>query len=439
MVGEAYHINGKDGDRVDGDGSGPQSLRRHKAHSGLPLQRSRGSPLRYGREIKEVPMTSARVLGLTAAAFFGLAALGRSQDMSGLMNLMRPPNLPGMQLDLEEGSGAESQLGPVSLTFAIIGEETVDGQDGHWVEARLEGVQSLQGKMIFKMLLVGSVKDLQSKRMIVQLPGWPPIEPSPSQIRRYGLEFDTTQRASDASPAVQLVSSNERVTVPAGSFDCQHFRMTIQGKPAEYWTSPAAHAWGMVSMKVDGREIWTLKRVLEGEKSQILGEPKHMSDEQLEAFIQAHPLQGSSQAPAHPVQPPPQTQPFLPAAPNPQLGVLGNPQTSPLVQSYLVVHFGLATTGNWATDYCVGAMTIQNGVLAYRAVKGTHPLHAFDFPLGSIKEIKKNGLFGSAYQAFHVRMKTGETANFALLDETGQRFLNPGQLLAAVNAGLQGK
>jgi hypothetical protein len=348
-----------------------------------------------------------------------------------------------MQLDLEEGSGAEYQLGPVSLTFAIVGEENVDGQDGHWLEARLEGVQSLQGKMIFKMLLVGSVKDPRSKRMIVQLPGWPPIEPSPSQIKRYGLEFDTTQRASDATPAVQLVSSNERVTVPAGSFDCQHFRMTIQGKPAEYWTSPGAHAWGMVSMKVEGREIWTLKRVLEGEKSQIQGEPKQMSDEQLETFAQAHPLQGSSQAPAPPVQAPPvqlptQTQPFPLTTPNPQ-GVLGNPQTNPLGQSYLVVHFGLATTGNWATDYCVGVMTIQNGVLAYRAVKGTHPLHAFDYPLGSIKEIKKNGLLGSAYQAFHVRMKTGEAANFALLDETGQRFLNPFQLLAAVNAGMQGK
>jgi len=394
-------------------------------------------------------MTSARVLGLTAAAFFGLAALGRSQDMSGLMNLMRPPNLPGMQLDLDEGSGAEYQGGSLSLTFAIIGEENVDGQDGHWLEARLEGVPSLQGELIFKILMVGSVKDLQSKRTIVQLPGWPPIEASPSQIRRYGLEFDKTQRASDAPPAAQLVSPNERVTVPAGSFDCQHFRITIQGKSTDYWTSSSAHAWGMVSLKVEGREIWTLKRVLEGEKSQILGEPKQMSDEQLEAFAQTHPLQGLSQAPASPVpatpvpappvQPPPQTQPFPLTTPNPQQGVLGNPHTNPLVQSYLVVHFGLATTGNWATDYCVGVMTIQDGVLTYRAVKGTHPLHAFDFPLGSIKEIKKNGLFGSAYQAFHVRMKTGETANFALLDETGQRFLNPGQLLAAVNAGLQGK
>lgn len=384
-------------------------------------------------------MTSARFLGLTVAAFFGLAALGRSQDMSGLTNLMRPPNLPGMQLDLDEGSGAEYQRGPLSLTFAIVGEENVDGQDGHWLEARLEGVPSLQGELIFKILMVGSVKDLQSKRMIVQLPGWPPIEPSPSQIRRYGLEFDTTQRESATLPAAQLVSPDERVTVPAGSFDCQHFRMTVQGKSADYWITPSVHAWGMVSMKIEGREILTLERVLEGEKSKIQGEPRQMSDEQLEAFAQSHPLHGSSQAQAPPVQPPPQTQPFPLTTPNPQQGVLGNPQTNPLAQSYLVVHFGLATTGNWATDYCVGVMTIQNGVLAYRAVKGTHPLHAFDFPLGSIKEIKKNGLVGSAYQAFHVHMKTGETVNFALLDETGQRFLNPGQLLAAVNAGMQGK
>lgn len=389
-------------------------------------------------------MTSARVLGLTATAFFGLAALGQSQDMSGLMNVIRPPNLPGMQLDLDEGSGAEYKEGPRSLTFAVVGEEIVDGQDGHWLEVRVEGLPSIQGELILKFLMVGSVKDPQSKRVIVQLPGWPPIEASPSQIKRYGLVFDTAQRASAAPPTAQLISPNERVIVPAGSFDCQHFQMTMQGKSVDYWTSPSAHAFGIVSMKVEGWEILTLKRVLEGEKSQIQGEPKQMSDEQLEAFAQAHPLQGSSPAPAPPVQappvqPPPQTQPFPLTSPNPQQGVLGNPQTNPLVLSYLVVHFGLASTGNWATDYCVGVMTIQNGVLAYRAVKGTHPLHAFDFPLGSIKEIKKNGFLGSAYQAFHVRMKTGETANFALLDETGQRFLNPEQLLAAVNAGMQGK
>ena len=114
---------------------------------------------------------------------------------------------------------------------------------------------------------------------------------------------------------------------------------------------------------------------------------------------------------------------------------VGNPGTSS-VQRFLVVHFALSSTMNWATDNCTGLLTLEKGVLRYRAVKGTHPLHSFDIPLASIKEVKKNSFMGSALQAFHVRLKTGENYDFALLDNTGQRLQSPATLVDAIHAAI---
>ncbi|HEY6290934.1 MAG TPA: caspase family protein [Terriglobia bacterium] len=109
------------------------------------------------------------------------------------------------------------------------------------------------------------------------------------------------------------------------------------------------------------------------------------------------------------------------------------------VQRFPVVHFALATTMDWATDNCSGWMTIENGVLHYRAVKGTHPLHSFDIRLDSIKEVKKNSFMGSAFQAFHIREKGGQNYNFALLDSSLQQVQNPGSLINAIQTAIQGK
>jgi len=118
-----------------------------------------------------------------------------------------------------------------------------------------------------------------------------------------------------------------------------------------------------------------------------------------------------------------------------QSSPVGNPGTSS-VQRFLAVHFALSSTMNWATDNCTGLMTLENRVLRYRAVKGTHPLHSFDIPLASIKEVKKNSFMGSAFQAFHVRLKTGENYDFALLDNTGQRLQSPATFLDAIHAAI---
>ncbi|HZP04113.1 MAG TPA: SHOCT domain-containing protein [Terracidiphilus sp.] len=143
---------------------------------------------------------------------------------------------------------------------------------------------------------------------------------------------------------------------------------------------------------------------------------------------------GSSAPNASPVP----AEPPLLAQPNsPGAGRTAEFPSAAQAQRYVVVHFALSTTMNWLTDNCMGWMTIENGVISYRAVKGNHGLHSFDIPLASIKEAKRNAMMGSAYQAFHIRLKTGENYDFSLLDSTGQQILNPEVLLSAIHAAMQ--
>ena len=101
---------------------------------------------------------------------------------------------------------------------------------------------------------------------------------------------------------------------------------------------------------------------------------------------------------------------------------------NPNAQRFVVGHYGATVQ-----DYCVGLMIVDDGYLRYRAVKGTHQIHSFDFPYNRIKEIKKNSVVFSMNLAFHVRMDDGELFNFSEMDPNTFRFLSPDALLNAVH------
>lgn len=111
------------------------------------------------------------------------------------------------------------------------------------------------------------------------------------------------------------------------------------------------------------------------------------------------------------------------------------PATVPAIVNaprFAVVHYG----GADAKVNCMGWMTVEAGMLRFRAVQGTDGMHSYDFPAASIKEIKKNAMIGSAYQAFHVRLNSGEVFNFSVFDPNTKTFLNADSLLLAVHADL---
>jgi hypothetical protein len=126
------------------------------------------------------------------------------------------------------------------------------------------------------------------------------------------------------------------------------------------------------------------------------------------------------------VSPPPP----MPSAVSPPMGSgISSPSINPNLPAFAVVHYGGVT----AEQMCAGWLTIDGGFVRYRAIKGTHGVHSFDFPVGQIKEVKKNAMVLSAYQAFHIRMQNGEVYNFSQVDPTSVQFMNPDRLISAVH------
>ncbi|MFZ0961555.1 MAG: PEGA domain-containing protein [Terriglobia bacterium] len=83
-------------------------------------------------------------------------------------------------------------------------------------------------------------------------------------------------------------------------------------------------------------------------------------------------------------------------------------------------------------DYCVGLMSIGNGVVYYKSDNG---VHNFEIPVHSIKEARRNGVYLVGYEAFHIRQKGGMNYNFAALNAQGVHE-SPDAILNAINSAM---
>jgi hypothetical protein len=127
-------------------------------------------------------------------------------------------------------------------------------------------------------------------------------------------------------------------------------------------------------------------------------------------------LGGVTAPPANPPQlpmpamPTPATMPSLPAA------------------TFTVAH----DHGAGGQDYCIGALAVGAGRVAYRSTNG---VHTFDFGGGEIKEAKKNAVYLMALGGFHIRLKSGPNYNFVVLNAAGQ-YQRPDELLRVIGMSM---
>jgi len=218
-------------------------------------------------------MNTIRRILLSAGAVLGLAALGSAQ---GMMGMMRAPSIPG-QFSPVVGSGATYQMtgksGEVQWTYAVVGKESVDGADGYWLEMRTEAPKG--GPMIMKQLMAVGPSGVQIKRMIIQMAGRPPME-VPVGMMAAGMGKGRGEPASPSKGVQGEKVGSESVTVPAGTFQCEHYRSTVDGKTSDVWVSTKVSPYGLVKMSSPDTTM-VLEKVLEHETSQIQGEPQKMS------------------------------------------------------------------------------------------------------------------------------------------------------------------
>jgi hypothetical protein len=207
--------------------------------------------------------------GLWAQRPHGGGGGGMFGNMPSMPGLANPTVGAGSQYHVTT-KGKESHIAMVAL-----GKEDVDGNPGFWMEMRMSSAE-LDGEMVMKTLMVTTGPQAGMKRMIMQQPGKPPIEMDGMIMNMMqGRQANPPTSGGAANGGKGELVGTEIVTVPAGTFTCQHYRNQGQHGTTDMWVSTDVTPYAMVKM-VSSDTTMELEKVLTNEKSHITGEPQKM-------------------------------------------------------------------------------------------------------------------------------------------------------------------
>ena len=217
-------------------------------------------------------MARAKIAAAIILMTLSSISMGWAQGMGGGMGRQVPHLLGDFKPVV--GSGAEYQMttqkGTMDFSYVIVGKEDVGGSPGYWMEIRSKGSE-LPGETVMKQLMVLDGAKPQIKRMIMQSAGRPPMEfplaMMPGMAQR-------AEGGGDHSPGIKVGS--ETITVPAGTFECDHFRKQESRGTLDIWISSKVSPYGTVKM-TNGEVTMVLEKVLSNETSHIQGQPQQMN------------------------------------------------------------------------------------------------------------------------------------------------------------------
>ena len=155
-----------------------------------------------------------------------------------------------------------------TIEIAVIGKDSFEGQEGFWMQFVSTDDQ---GKTIVGKSLI-TPADYQMHRMIFQQQGQPAMElpANMNPARKQQMEENFNDWHSVGT---------ETVTVPAGTFSCDHWRN--DKTHAESWTSDKVTPLGMVkSVKANG-ETELLSKLVDNATDRITGPVKQFDMQQM--------------------------------------------------------------------------------------------------------------------------------------------------------------
>ena len=213
----------------------------------------------------------------------GLLALSLAVAAHGQMGMgMRPPDIQGIFQPIV-GSGAAYDITngkqqKHSMEITIVGKEAVNGKDSYWLEM---GMETDRGTMYMKMLMSIEQNSVITERFIMQSPG----QPQPMEMDLNTMMGGNKTHSADFRDKAEQVGA-ESVTVPAGTFDCTHYRM--KDGSGDVWVSPKVVPWGMV--KYTGKDsTMVLTKQISDAKDHITGTPIKFDPSQMMRQQQQHP------------------------------------------------------------------------------------------------------------------------------------------------------
>src|SRR5579862_7508945 len=199
--------------------------------------------------VKEQSMKRTVLALVVAAGCMGVAASARAQ-LGGLIPLKRP-NIANI-FRPEVGGGAayeetDSEGRKSRLELSVVGKEMVGTQEAYWMEMGHASADAA-GLMYGKALVTPG--DFAFHKMVFVMPG-----------STQAMEKDMSKWHSVGT---------ESITVPAGTFSCEHWTKD-EGK-GDAWVSSKVTPMGLVKM-VDEHQTMVLVKLISDAKTHISGTP----------------------------------------------------------------------------------------------------------------------------------------------------------------------
>lgn len=199
------------------------------------------------------------------ALFAGTSA--KAQGAGGLQQpairgIFHPTVGAGADYEMDHKDGTKTPF-----EISIIGKEAVNGKDAYWMESSLANTQ--MGTVVMKMLLVVDGANSHAEKMVVQIPGRGAMSMPTAMMGRNPQAQppeDIRDKADDLG--------KESVTVPAGTFSCEHYKM--KDKPGDVWVSEGVSPYGLVKMQ-DADMTIVLTKQLSDVQDKITGPVMDMS------------------------------------------------------------------------------------------------------------------------------------------------------------------
>jgi hypothetical protein len=226
-------------------------------------------------------MKRTRIALLTTVAC--LFITGSVAAQLGSMNPFSKPNITDIFKPVVGGGAVyeteftDKSEQPRQMEMFIVGKESVDGQEGWWMEMGHQ--EHKTGEMQYMKMLVTS--DFTPRKMVMQQPGKGAMEiaiPADAKDRNHMKEELEKWHKVGMEP----------ITVPAGTFLCQHWKK--DSGVGDVWASDKITPMGMVK-SVQEHETMVLVKVISGATDHITGpvtkfDPQMMRQQMMEKMQQ---------------------------------------------------------------------------------------------------------------------------------------------------------
>jgi hypothetical protein len=147
---------------------------------------------------------------------------------------------------------------PRQMEMTIVGKESVDGKDAWWMEISHQEKRS--GETIYTKMLVTA--DFQPRKIVFQQPGKGAME------MPFSADMQERSHMKDELQKWHKVGVLEPVSVPAGTFLCQHWQK--DSGVGDVWASDKITPMGMVK-SVQEHETMVLVKTITGATDHITG------------------------------------------------------------------------------------------------------------------------------------------------------------------------